>query len=319
MENFRLKVFRTVAEKQSFRRAAETLYLSQPAVTLQVKALEDELGLQLFDRSCKAIQLTNAGKQLLEYAQKMAVLANTARQQLAQFGAGEKHKLKIGVSTTIAQYFLFKFIPIFQTSNPDVQFHIFSGNTDVVVQDLLEGFSSLALVEGASRQALLKVEPLVEDEIVAIASVRRSSTKDTISLDELTKLPLIFREHGSGTRRVVEAALRSAGARLKELNVLMQMNSTEAIKAAVEAGLGIGFVSRRAIEKELRLDLVRELAIEGVRFRRDFSILYPRGPQLTGLAGDFLNFLRQIRQMETSGNNHKQSSSRIKTTDVAFA
>jgi DNA-binding transcriptional LysR family regulator len=113
--------------------------------------------------------------------------------------------------------------------------------------------------------------------------------------------------------------LRGGGVRLKELNVVMQMNSTEAIKAAVEAGLGVAFVSRRAIEKELRLDSLREFALEGLAFRREFSIVYPRGPELTGMAGDFLAFLRNTRRNESVARNHKESSSRIKTTDGAFA
>lgn len=319
MENFRLKVFRAVAEKQSFRRAAEALYLTQPAVTLQIKALEDELGMQLFDRSCKTIQLTDAGKQLLEYAQKIALLANAARQHMAQLGASENQELKIGVSTTIAQYVIFKFVARFRATTPEVRFRIFSGNTDAVIQELLDGASSLALVEGAARQALLKGKPFLEDEIVGIASTKYPWAGTTIPVNQLREVPLISRELGSGTRRVVEAVLRNAGVRFKDLNVVMQMNSTEAIKAAVEAGIGIGFVSRRAIEKEARLDIVREVAVEGLTFRRNFSILYPRGPELTGVAGDFLGFLRRIHHQETGCESNKKSSSRIRTTDEAFA
>jgi LysR family transcriptional regulator, transcriptional activator of the cysJI operon len=318
MENFRLKVFRAVAEKQSFRRAAEALYLTQPAVTLQIKALEDELGLQLFDRSCQTIQLTAPGKELLQYAQKIAALVNAAQQHLAQFGVTDKQHLKLGVSTTIAQYVLFGFVARFRATHPDSQLHVFSANTDAVVQDLLDGTSSIALVEGPVRHALLRTEPFLEDEIVGIASATHPWGGQAVAPNQLAPVPLIFREQGSGTRRVVESVLRSAGVRLKQLNIVMQMNSTEAIKAAVEAGLGVAFVSRRAIEKELRLDTLREFRLEGLAFRREFSIVYPRGPELTGMAGEFAMFLRDIRRMEAGHKNNKKSSSRIRTTDAAF-
>src|SRR5260370_38009852 len=103
------------------------------------------------------------------------------------------------------------------------------------------------------------------------------------------------RENGSGARRVVEAAMRDAGIRLKDLSIFMQLDSTEAVKAAVEAGLGLGFVSRRAISKEIRLDTLKEVTVEAIQFQRDFSILYARGPELSGPAGTFLLFLRTIR------------------------
>ena len=318
MENFRLKVFRAVAEKRSFRRAAESLYLTQPAVTLQIKALEDELGLQLFDRSCQTIQLTAPGKELLQYAEKIAALANAARQHLAQFGTAEKQQLKIGASTTIAQYVLFGFVGRFRAAHPESQLHVFSGNTDAVVQDLLDGTSSIALVEAPVRHSLLRTEHFLDDEIVGITSVPHAWNGQTIPVEQLSHTPLIFREQGSGTRRVVESSLRAAGVPLKELQVVMQMNSTEAIKAAVESGLGVSFLSQRAIEKELRLDALRTFSVKGVAFRREFSIVYPRGLEPTGITADFLAFLRQLRDSGPRRMGHKESSSPIKTTEAAF-
>jgi LysR family transcriptional regulator, transcriptional activator of the cysJI operon len=295
MENFRLKVFRTVAKKRSFRLAAEALYLTQPAVTLQVKALEDEVGIQLFDRSGKTIVLTQAGVLLLRHAEQIARLAYAARQELAELKGPDHGELRVGASTTIAQYVLPKLVGEFVKRDAGIEISIVSGNNDKVVHDLLEGKIMLGLIEGPTRQPLLMTERFLADEIVVIVPAHHGWADKVVTVQELARAPLIVREEGSGTRRVVEAAMRDAGIRLKDLTIFMQLDSTEAVKAAVEAGLGVGFVSRRAISKEIRLDTLKEVTVEAIQFQRDFSILYARGPELSGPAGTFLLFLRTIR------------------------
>jgi LysR family transcriptional regulator, transcriptional activator of the cysJI operon len=295
MENFRLKVFRTVAQKRSFRLAADALYLTQPAVTLQVKALEDEVGIQLFDRSGKTIVLTQAGVLLLRHAEQIARLAYAARQELAELKGPDHGELQVGASTTIAQYVLPKLVGEFVKRDAGIEISIVSGNNDKVVHDLLEGKIMLGLIEGPTRQPLLMTERFLADEIVVIVPAHHRWADKVVTVQELARAPLIVREEGSGTRRVVEAAMRDAGIRLKDLTIFMQLDSTEAVKAAVEAGLGVGFVSRRAISKEIRLDTLKEVTVEAIQFQRDFSILYARGPELSGPAGTFLLFLRTIR------------------------
>lgn len=295
MENFRLKVFRTVAEKSSFRHAAEALYLTAPAVTLQIKALENELGLQLFDRRGKAIVLTEAGTRLLKYAEQIANIVFTARQELAELRGPDHGEVKVGASTTIAQYVLPKLIGDFVREDPGIQVSVLSGNTDKVAHDLLEGDVAIGLVEGPTRQPLFKTEHFLADEVVVIVAARHKWADNKISIDQLAGAPLIFREAGAGTRRVVEVALSNHGVSLKKLKIAMELDSTEAIKAAVEAGLGIGFVSRRAIPKELALGTLKNVTVDALRFQRDFSIIYPRGPEPSGPVGTFLLFLRATR------------------------
>jgi DNA-binding transcriptional LysR family regulator len=295
MENFRLKVFRTVAEKLSFRHAAEALYLTQAAISLQIKALEGELGLQLVHRNGKGVVLTDAGTRLLRYAGQIAEITRDARQELAQFKDPDNGELKVGASTTIAQYVLPTLIGEFMRSERSVKTLVLSGNTDKVAHDLLEGDVAIGVVEGPTWQPLLKAEPFLEDEVVIISAGRHRWANRTISVHQLLESPLILRETGTGTRRVVEAVLRDKGVSVKDLNIVTELDSTEAIKTSVEAGLGFGFVSRRAIRKELMLGTLKEVAVETLRFRRDFSILYPRGPELSGPAGTFLRFLRSVR------------------------
>ena len=295
MENFRLKVFRTVASKHSFRHAAEALYLTQPAVTLQVKALEDEIGLKLFDRSGKTITLTEAGNRLYKYAEEISTMVQAAREALTQLKGPNHGELKVGASTTIAQYVLPKILGEFVAQEAQIHISIVSGNNDKIVHDVLEGEIAIGLIEGPARQPLLKTELFLADEITVVVPTHHPWADKVITLEELTSAPLVVREDGSGTRHVVENTLRDAGIHIKDLNFAMQLDSTEAIKASVEAGLGVGFVSRRAIRKEIRLDTLKEVRVDSLHFWRDFSILYPRGPEPSGAAGTFLLFLRSVR------------------------
>jgi DNA-binding transcriptional LysR family regulator len=295
MENFRLKVFRTVADNLNFRQAAEALYLTQPAVTLQIKALEEELGVPLFDRTENRVALTEAGRILLKHAKKMEALTARARQELARLVGEEEGDLSAGASTTIAQYLLPRLIGEFRRSNPKIRLSLLGANSEKIVLGILDGTLAIGLIEGPSLHRDLGEEPFVADEIVVVVPSKHDWVGQRVETQQLLKAPLILREKGSGTRRVVEAALKAAGIPMKHTHVIMELDSTEAIKSAVEAGLGVGFVSRRAIQKELELDTLREVHIAKLSMQRIFSIIYPRGPEPRGPAGVFLRFLREKR------------------------
>jgi LysR family transcriptional regulator, transcriptional activator of the cysJI operon len=295
MENFRLKVFRTVADHLNFRQAAESLYLTQPAVTLQIKALEEELGLPLFNRTENRVALTEAGRILLKHAKKVEALTAIARQELARLVGEEEGDLSAGASTTIAQYLLPRLIGEFQRLNPKIRLSLVGINTEKIVRGVLDGTLAIGLIEGPSLHRDVAEEPFVADEIVAIVPSRHEWVGQQVEVKQLLKAPLILREKGSGTRRVVEAALKAAGIQMKHANLFMQLDSTEAVKSAVEAGLGVGFVSRRAIHKEIKLDTLREVHIAKLHIQRVFSMVYPRGPEPRAAAGVFLRFLREKR------------------------
>ena len=296
MENFRLKVFRTVAEKMNFRQAAEALYLTQPAITLQIKALEAELGASLFDRSGNHIALTAAGKALLPFARDMASIAATAQRELALMKGQEFGELRVGASTTVAQYLLPRLIGEFKSLFPGIHLSVIGANTARIVASLVDGSIALGLVEGPTLRRDLRTEQFLADHIAVIAAGHHEWVGRSISPAQVAKARLILREVGSGTRRVVESALRHAGIRISASNLAMELDSTEAIKSAVEAGLGIGFVPSRAIEKELKLGTVAELSVEGLSIERHFAILSLRGAEPDGSAGAFLRFLRSVRE-----------------------
>jgi len=298
LENFRLSVFRAVADEMSFRKAAEVLHLSQPAVSQHIHALEEEAGVQLFDRARgeghgSQISLTEAGRVLLGYANTAAETMVEARRALAALNHEVVGELRLGASTTVAQYVLPRILGAFLRQYPQVKLSLVSGNTERIVESVAEKKVALGIIEGPAMRRDVKTERMVKDEMVLIVSpthtlaLRKGAV---ITPAELAKLPLLLRERGSGSRRVVERALKKVGIPLRSLGVAMELDSTEAIISGVEAELGVGFVSRWAVGKVLRLGTVRVVAVEGLEIVRDFSFVRLAGSEMRGAAAAFQRF-----------------------------
>lgn len=293
LDNFRLVVFRAVAEQRSFRKAAEELYLTQPAVSLQIKALEEDIGVQLFDRSGAQITLTPAGKVLLEYAEKVSTLLAQAENEIAGLNGDHAGHLALGASTTIAQYVLPRLLGVFCREHPRVHPTLISGNTEHIVAAVEQQKIELGLIEGPARSRAVKSEPFLEDELVLIASTAHEwAERPSVQCSEIASIPLLMRERGSGTRRVIEMELERKAVTRRSLHIVMELDSTEAIKSAVEAGLGVGFISRWAIAKDLRLGSgFKIVEVAGLSIKRNFLVTYAGGPELPGLALEFRRFL----------------------------
>jgi DNA-binding transcriptional LysR family regulator len=288
LENFRLKVFRAVCEHLNFHKAAEQLFLTQPAITLQIKALEDDLGVRLFDRAAGRISLTHQGTILLGYASKIAALVANAEQEIGGDEGNVSGELSLGVSTTITQYVLPRLLGAFLAEHPRVELSLQSGNTSQIVQLLLQGKVSIGLIEGPARDRGVHTEPFMGDELVLITPL--DFEFDHLSRSQFVASSLLMRERGSGSRRVVEMALEKAGFKLKSFKKVIGLDSTEAIKSAVEAGLGIGFVSRWAISKELELGTLKVAKVNGLSVTRHFSIITSAGSTPHGPAGVLRTF-----------------------------
>ena len=293
LDNFRLVVFRAVAEQCSFRNAAEELYLTQPAVSFQIKALEEDIGVQLFDRTGAHIALTEAGKVLLDYSRQANALLVQAEHEIAALSGDHAGQLALGASTTIAQYVLPRLLGIFTREHPRIHPTMISGNTEQIVEAIEVQKIALGLIEGPARSRTVKSEPFLEDELLLIVPAAHEWAElESISCAEIGSAPLLMRERGSGTRRVVEMALERQGLRQNSLRIVMELDSTEAIKSAVEAGLGVGFVSRWAMAKDLRLGThFKIVEVAGLRIKRDFSVAYSSGVEPHGLADEFRRFL----------------------------
>ncbi|GAC1435914.1 MAG: selenium metabolism-associated LysR family transcriptional regulator [Terriglobales bacterium] len=290
MENFRLKVFRVVAQHLNFRRAAEDLFISQPAVTQQIKTLEDEIGLPLFDRAAGRVALTSSGKILLRYAEKLKRTADEATQALAEASGQLAGGLSVGASQTIGQYLLPNLLAGFLRDNPRVEVTAMSGNTDTVLEALINHNIDIALIEGPGLRRDVVSEPFLEDQMVLVAPAGHEWAEQGITPSLLESAPLLMREQGSGSRRVVEQALEKAGLRKKDLRIRMTLDSTEGLLSAVEAGLGVAFVSRWAVRNQLTLGTLRVVRVEGLNLSRMFSVAYPIGPTPVGNVGAFRRF-----------------------------
>jgi DNA-binding transcriptional LysR family regulator len=291
MENFRLKVFRVVAHHLNFSRAAEELLLTQPAVTQQVKALEEEYGVPLFDRSGGHISLTPSGKALLPYADKLKALADEAFAAVASVSGNHAGHLSLGASQTIGQYLLPNLIAGFLRENPRMALTAISGNTDEVLEALVEHRIQLALIEGPAMRKDLHIEPFMEDHMVLVVPASHEWADRELEVEELKRAPFLMREFGSGSRRVVENALMAAGLKKKDLKTILELDSTEGLLSGVEAGLGVTFVSRWAVRNQLSLGTLKLARVRGLKLSRKFSIVYASGPEPTGNVGAFRRFL----------------------------
>lgn len=291
MENFRLKVFRTVARNLNFRKASEELLITQPAVTQQIKALEEELGTSLFDRSAGKVVLTESGTMLAEYAEKLKALADEASQAVAEVSGTRGDELRVGASQTIGQYLLPNLLALFRKAFPRVEISGMSGNTDQVLLALAEHRIDLALVEGPGSGSGVKVEPFMEDHMVLIVPPEHEWAGQEITVAELALAEFVTREHGSGSRRVIKEALQEAGLELKRLRTTMTLDTTEGLLSAVEAGLGVAFVSRWAVRNQLTLGTLKLAYVKGLKLSRVFSVVHRQGAAPKGSAGAFYRFL----------------------------
>ena len=294
MENFRLKVFRAVSRHLNFSRAAEELLLSQPAVTQQIKALEDEYGVPLFDRAGGRITLTAAGKSLVPYAHKLKALSDEAYEAVTSAAGERGGNLALGASQTIAQYLLPTLVAAFLRENPRVALTAVSGNTDQMLEALAAHRIQLALIEGPGLRKDFHIEPFMQDQMVLVVPASHEWASQEIPISALKQAPLLVREFGSGSRRVIEAALAKAGLKKKDLKTTMELDSTEGLLSAVEAGLGITFVSRWTIRNHLALGTLKIARVKGLHLSRKFSLAYPNGPEPAGNAGAFRQFILSV-------------------------
>jgi DNA-binding transcriptional LysR family regulator len=290
IENFKLKVFRVVADNLNYRRAAAELHITQPAVTAQIRSLEESLGIALFDRVGRETSLTVAGAMLLQYVRQIEAVTNEAIAALAPFGGLEGVEVSIGASHTIAVYLLPTLLPRLLLEWPKLRIHVTSGSTNEVLQALTLHQIGIALIEAPAHRPDLKIDAFGEDELALIVNPdHRWAMKRSISAVELVQEPIILREVGAGMRHFVEEYLEQNGILRQQLKTFIDIDSTEAIISSVEAGLGIGFVPRLALEKALRLGTVKAIRLDNGPIKRELSIVLLNGPNPKGPAepGDY--------------------------------
>jgi DNA-binding transcriptional LysR family regulator len=276
--DFRLKVFYTVAEKLSFTKAAAELFITQPAVTKHINELETQLETRLFVRNGSSIALTPSGEMLLKYARRIFKLYVDFENELSQLKDVSSGVLKIGASTTLAQYVLPGILAVFKRTYPAIHIHLIIGNTAFVEQQLIAQQIDMALVEGISRHQQLHYEPFVKDEIVLVARTgNKLFQKNEIKAEHLLQVPLVFREPGSGTLDVIHKALQKSGINPQDLWVDIHLDSTESIKQYILNAECAAFLSIHAIGRELRQNELTVIDIKGVDIFRTFQFIQLHG------------------------------------------
>ena len=232
MDDFRLKVFITAARTLSFTRTAEQLFISQPAVSKHVGELESRYKTQLFVRRGSRLELTPAGETLLTCAERLAGDYRRMEYEMSLCASAVEGELRLGASTTIAQYLLPPILARFTTRFPGVRVSMMSGNSDQVEQALCGRSIDLGMVESLSRRQGLHYTLFRPDELVLVARPGgKYARRETVTPEELPRIPLVLRESGSGTLEVIAAALAARGIRLSQFDVTMRLGSTEGIKA----------------------------------------------------------------------------------------
>ncbi len=294
MDDHKLKVFCTVAETKSFSRASEIIRLTQPAVSLQIQALEEMYGTKLFNRSGCVITLTIAGEILYKYATEINGLYADAEKEIGALTGQVKGIVSIGASSTIGNYIMPSVVAEFKRKFPKVGIHIHISNTRNVIEYLNAGNVDIALVEGDVKKQKLVVEKLIPDEMVLVMSpLHPWAKKLSITTMELSKEPIIFREEGSGTRQVIEKHLAKHGITQQNLKISLVMGSTASIKSAVEEGLGVSILSKWAVKKEVKYGVIKTAGFKDETFKRDFSLVYKKSKEPSHTLQSFLKFLKK--------------------------
>jgi DNA-binding transcriptional LysR family regulator len=254
MADRRLQVFHAVAKSLSFTKAAERLFMTQPAVTSQIRQLEDHVGTRLFDRSHGGISLTQAGVVALDYAERILALTTELETRLKEIGGRVSGTLAIGASTTIAEFLLPRVIGEFMKCYPEVLPHVFVGNSESVQTRIEERTLDLGFIEGDSHIPTLVSEVCCEDELrVVCVPAHPLASQASVTAGALREFPYISRETGSGTRQVTDRYLQKSGVAPDTLNTVVELGSPEAIKGLVATGLGFAIISRAAVRKEVAL------------------------------------------------------------------
>ncbi|WDF56176.1 LysR substrate-binding domain-containing protein [Mucilaginibacter sp. KACC 22063] len=290
MLDFRLNVFYTVAQKLNFTKAAAELFISQPAVTKHIRELEAHFNTKLFERSGNSkISLTPAGQLLLAYAEKVASAYRELESDLNLLSEHYKGVLRLGASTTAAQYIMPVILAQFRQKFKEVKISFLTGNTEQIEQALIDKKIDIGFTEGLSHHLEISYQHFLDDELVLVASTGNSFKKETIKPDDLKAIPLLLREQGSGTLEVIADSLKKHHIKLSDLKIEMQLESTESIKNYLFNSNCMAFLSVHAILKELRNSECRIIDVKGLSITRPFSIIQLHGQPLS-LAKVFTKF-----------------------------
>jgi len=293
MDTRQLAAFCAVVEKSSFSQAAEKLGVTQPAVSLQVRALEERLGQTLLDRSGRRVEPTEAGLRLYRSAQRMLALEEQLYEEVAADSEDLQGTLEIGASTGPGAHLVPLLLCEFQREHPDLHVALSIWDTQTVSDKVAARELELGVVGALRRSRSLEFEPLVRDEIVLAVPPGHPAAGRSVSLDDLRKETVIAMQEGAGVRQVVDEELRRAGLRVRELEPKLELGLQESVKSGVAAGFGVTFISRTAIEGELAAGTLAAARVAGLEPARQIYVVRAKGRPPTRAGAAFLEFARE--------------------------
>ncbi|MEO7045942.1 MAG: LysR family transcriptional regulator [Ferruginibacter sp.] len=292
MFDFRLQVFNTVARRLNFTKAAEELFISQPAVTKHIQEIESSFKVKLFDRNGSKIKLTAAGEALLQYTEELFAVYRNLEFEMNKFSQQHSGKLKIGASTTVAQYVLPPVLASFHKKFKNIKISLSIDNTEQIELALQNKEIDLGIIEGHSKKTSIHYSEFIKDEIVLVSAIDNPlAAKQTIQPKDLIKIPLLLREPGSGTLEVIAHALKPFGIKTNQLQNEMQLASTESMKLYLLHSNCMAFLSIHAVLKELHNKECCIVDVKGLNIERWFYFIQPQG-QAAALPDLFMKFAR---------------------------
>lgn len=293
MDTRQLAAFCAVVERRSFSQAAERLGVTQPAISLQVRALEKRLGTQLVDRSGRRVEPTEAGLRLYRGAQRLLQLEEQILDDVvADTGGPLTGELSIGASTGPAAVAVPVLLCEFQRNHPDLGVALEVHDTQTVVDLVAERELELGIVGAARRHRAVRFEPILHDEVILICPPWHPFAGKSVTVDELRGETLILMQTGAGVRQVVEDELRGMGVKLRDLSTSLTLGLQESVRSAVQAGFGVTFISRTAVESDLAAGILAEARLEGMNATREISLVRAAGKVPTRAADAFVAFVR---------------------------
>jgi DNA-binding transcriptional LysR family regulator len=297
MDLHQIEIFCMLIKLRSFSGAAEALHLTQPTVSGHIKNLESDLGVMLLDRLGKRVVPTAEGEILNRYGQKLLALRDHARQEIEAISGKMSGLLKIGGSTIPGAYILPAIIGAFKKEHPSLSVQLMIDDTAKVTQSVKDGDLCIGVVGAQVADGHLESHTFLTDElVVAVPAGHHWAHKKIIPVEALKTEPFIQREKGSGTRRIMEDHLEKAGFSLADLNMVAVVGSSDAVRQAVKAGLGVSILSIRALKDDIQAGRISAVRLKGLKLERSFSIILLKGKSRSLVCQVFLDFLMKEKQ-----------------------
>jgi DNA-binding transcriptional LysR family regulator len=293
MADRRLQVFHAVAKQMSFTKAADVLFMTQPAVTFQIKQLEEHFNTRLFERGHGKISLTPAGEVVLKYAEKILSLSAELDTRLREMTGRLSGPLLVGASMTIAEFMLPRVLGEFKSQHPEVQPKLTVGNSEAIEGRVAEHTLDIGMIEAPTHQPSLLTEVVCEDELQLIVPPQHPLAKmKSVTPKQLTSHAFVSRETGSGTREFTDLYFKNAGIAPGDLDVIMELGSSEAVKGVIGTGLGFSILSKMTVEKEQKLGELIAIPLHP-KLLRSLSMVYPKEKFRSRLVNTFIDFTKQ--------------------------